>query len=117
MSSDKTRFRHRGIVESRDAKHAYTVLKLAQLSVRMHNERLLDAAKRSQDGQKKRFKDTLKASLKHFNTPKGLGNTAWMIVAFFNNNKGASSSLILKLKESAESAKPESATGWKAPKA
>ena len=57
----------------------HTVLKLAQLRwtghvIRMPNEQLpkkvfyveLQEAKRSQGGQKKRYKDTLKASLKDF---------------------------------------------------
>ena len=59
-----------------------TVLKLAQLRwtghvTRMPDERLpkkvlygeLQEGKRSQGGQKKRYKDTLKASLKDFNIP------------------------------------------------
>ena len=59
-----------------------TLLKLAQLRwtghvTRMPNERLpkkvlygeLQEGKRSQGGQKKRYKDTLKASLKDFNIP------------------------------------------------
>ena len=58
----------------------HTVLKLAQLRwtghvTRMHDERLpkkvlygeLQEGKRSQGGQKKHYKDTLKASLKDFN--------------------------------------------------
>ena len=60
----------------------HTVLKLAQLRwtghvIRMPDERLpkkvfygeLQEGKRSQGGQKKRYKDTLKASLKDFNIP------------------------------------------------
>ena len=60
----------------------HTLLKLAQLRwtghvTRMPNERLpkkvlngeLQEGKRSQGGQKKRYKDTLKASLKEFNIP------------------------------------------------
>ena len=60
----------------------HTLLKLAQLRwtghvTRMPDERLpkkvlyreLQEGKRSQGGQKKRYKDTLKASLKDFNIP------------------------------------------------
>ena len=60
----------------------HTLLKLAQLrwtghDTRMPDERLpkkvlygeLQEGKRSKDGQKKRYKDTLKASLKDFNIP------------------------------------------------
>ena len=60
----------------------YTLLKLAQLRwrghvTRMPDERLpkkilygeLQVGKRSHGGQKKRYKDTLKASLKDFNIP------------------------------------------------
>ena len=60
----------------------HTLLKLAQLRwtghvTRMADERLpkkvlygeLQEGKRSQGGQKKRYKDTLKASLKDFNIP------------------------------------------------
>ena len=56
----------------------HTLLKLAQLIwtghvTRMPDERLpkkvLQEGKRSQGGQKKRYKDTLKASLKDFNIP------------------------------------------------
>ena len=60
----------------------HTVLKLAQLRwtgyvIRMTDERLpkkviygeLQEGKRSQGGQKKRYKDTLKASLKDFDIP------------------------------------------------
>ena len=61
----------------------YTRLKLAQLRLtdhvtRMPDERLpkkilygeLQVGKRSHGGQKKRYKDTLKVSLKDFNMPK-----------------------------------------------
>ena len=60
----------------------HTLLKLAQLRwtghvTRMHEERFprkilygeLEMGKRSHGGQKKRYKDTLKASLKDFNIP------------------------------------------------
>ena len=60
----------------------HTLLKLAQLRwtghvTRMHEERLpkkilcgeLEMGKRSHGGQKKRYRDTLKASLKDFNIP------------------------------------------------
>ena len=60
----------------------HTLLKLAQLSwtchvTKMPDERLakkvlygeLQEGKRSQGGQKKRYKDTLKAPLKDFNIP------------------------------------------------
>ena len=60
----------------------HTLLKFAQLRwtghvTRMPDERLpkkvlsdeLQEGKRSQGGQKKRYKDTLKASLKDFNIP------------------------------------------------
>ena len=62
----------------------HTVLKLAQLRwtghvIRMHDERLpkkvfhgkLQEGKRSQGDQKKRYKDSLKASLKDFDIPFG----------------------------------------------
>ena len=62
----------------------HTVFKLAQLRwtghvIRMPDERLLNKvfygelqeAKRCQGGQKKRYKDTLKASLKDFDMPIG----------------------------------------------
>ena len=64
----------------------YTLLKLAQLRwtghvTRMPDERLpkkilygeLQVGKRSHGGQKKRYKDTLKASLKDFNIPTVMG--------------------------------------------
>ena len=64
--------------------NVHTLLKLAQLRwtghvTRMHEERLpkkilygeLEMGKRSHDCQKKRYKDTLKASLKDFNIPTG----------------------------------------------
>ena len=62
--------------------HMHTVLKLAQLRwtghvIRMPGERLpkkvfygeLQEGNRSEGGQKKRYKDTLKASLKNFGIP------------------------------------------------
>ena len=62
----------------------HTVIKLAQLrwsghNIRMPDERLpkkvfygeLQEGKRSQGGQKKRYKDTLKSSLKDFDIPLG----------------------------------------------
>ena len=65
----------------------HTVLKLAQLRwtghvIRMPDERLpkkvfygeLQEGKRSQGGQKKRYKDTIKASLKISTYQFGLGN-------------------------------------------
>ena len=65
----------------------HTVLKLAQLRWTGHVIRVPDArlpkkvfygelqeGKRSQGGQKKRYKDTLKASLKDFEIPMGPGN-------------------------------------------
>ena len=76
--------RHRGPEESRDAKHAYC-LKASTAKVdrpcykNACHERLpkkvfygeLQEGKRSQGGQKKRYKDTLKASLKDFDIPIG----------------------------------------------
>ena len=73
--------RYRGPEEGKDAKRN-NLLKLAQLRwtghvTRMPDERLpkkvlygeLQEGKRSQGGQMKRYKDTLKASLKDFNIP------------------------------------------------
>ena len=72
-SSGKTRFQKMAGIQS-----MHTVLKLAQLRwtdhvIRMSDGRLpkkvfygeLQEGKRSQGGQKKRYKDTLKASLKY----------------------------------------------------
>ena len=83
----------------------HTLLNLAQLRwtghvTRMTDERLpkkvlygeLQEGKRSQGGQKKRYKDTLKASLKDFNIPiesweqAGQDRTKWRCLI----NKGAS---------------------------
>ena len=83
----------------------HTLLELAQLRwtghvTRMPDERLpkkvlygeLQEGKRSQGGQKKRYKDTLKASLKDFNIPTesweqaAQGRTKWPCLI----NKGAS---------------------------
>ena len=73
--------RYRGPEEGKDAKRTYSI-KLAQRRwtghvTRMPNERLpkkvlygeLQEGKRSQGSQKKRYKDTLKASLKDLNIP------------------------------------------------
>ena len=103
----------------------HTVLKLAQLRwndhvIRMSDERLpkkvlygeLQEGKRSQSGEKKRYKDTLKASLKDFDIPIG----SWEQTAQERSkwrgliNKGAAlyekKRESVKLKESAENAKP-----------
>ena len=96
----------------------HTLLKLAQLRwtghvTRMSDERLpktvlygeLQEGKRSQDGQKKRYKDTLKASLKDFNIPTesweqaALDRTKWRCLI----NKGES----VKLKGSVKKGKLE----------
>ena len=101
-----------------------TVLKLAQLRwtghiIRMPDERLpkkvfcgeLQEGKRSQGGQKKRYKDTLQASLKDFDIPMG----SWEQTAQERSkwrcliNKGAAlyeNRESVKLKGSAENAKP-----------
>ena len=103
----------------------YVVLKLAQLRwtghvIRMPDERLvkkvffygeLQEGKRSQGGHKKRYKDTLRASLKDFDKPIG----SWEQTAQERSrwrgliNKGAAlyeKRESAKLKESAENAQP-----------
>ena len=103
----------------------HTVLKLAQLRwtghvIRMPDERLpkkvfygdLQEGKRSQGGQKKRYKDTIKASLKDFDIPVG----SWEQTAQERSklrgfiNKGAAfyekKRESVKLRESAENVKP-----------
>ena len=70
------------VLKRAEMQSVHTLLKLAQLRwtghvTRMPEERLpkkilygeLEMGKRSHDGQKKRYKDTLKASLKDFNIP------------------------------------------------
>ena len=69
--------RHGGPEESKDAKHAYCLKARTAKVIRMPDERHpkkvfygeLQEGKRSQGGQKKRYKDTLKASLKDFDIP------------------------------------------------
>ena len=102
----------------------HTVLKLAQLRwtghvMRMPDEQLpkkvfcgkLQEGKHSQGGQKKRYNDSLKASLKDFDIPIG----SWEQTAQERSkwrdlvNKGAAlyeKRESVKLKESAENAKP-----------
>ena len=101
----------------------HTVLKLAQLKwtghvIRMTDERLpksLQEGKRSQSGQKKRYKDTLKASLKDFDIPM----QSWNRTAHERSkwrgliNKGTAlfeKRESVKLKESAKNAKTKWAT-------
>ena len=106
----------------------HTVLKLTQLRwtghvIRMPDERLpkkvfygeLQEGKRSQGGQKKRYKDTLKASLKDFDIPHTYGVlgpdcTGTIKVARRGLiNKGATlyeKRESVMLKESGENAKP-----------
>ena len=100
----------------------HTLLKLAQLRwtghvTRMPDERLpkkvlygeLQEGKRSQGGQKKRYKDTLKASLKDFNIPidsweqAAQDRTKWRCLI----NKGASQFEEKKLKGSVKKGKQE----------
>ena len=102
----------------------HTVLKLTQLMwtvhvIRMSDERLpkkvfygeLQEGKRSQGGQKKRYKDTLKASLKDFDLPM----VSWEQTAQVRSkwrgliNKGPAlfeKRESVKLKEGTENAKP-----------
>ena len=102
----------------------HTILKLAQLRwtghvIRMPDERLpkkvfygeLQEGKRPQGDQKKRYKDTLKASLKDFDIPIGSweqtaqGRSKWRGLV----NKGATlceKRESVKLRESAENVKP-----------
>ena len=102
----------------------HTVLKLAQLRKTGHVIRIPDEGlptkvfygkpqegKRSQGGQKKHYKDTLKASLKDFDTPIG----SWEQTAQERSkwqsliNKGAAlyeKREYVKLKESTENTKP-----------
>ena len=75
--------RHRSPEESRYAKHAYclkaSTAKVDDHVIRMPDERLpkkvfygeLQEGERFEGGQKKRYKDTLKASLKDFDIPIG----------------------------------------------
>ena len=93
----------------------HTLLKLAQLKwighvTRMPDERLpkkilygeLQYGKRSRDGQKKRYKDTLKASLKDFNTP----TESWEQIAQDRTSGEASYEGELVNMKQKESAKP-----------
>ena len=92
-----------------------TLLKLAQLRwtgqvTRMHEERLpkkilsgkLQMGKRSHGGQRKRYKDTLKASLKDFNIP----TVSWQQIAQTEQSGEASSEEVLVNTRQKESAKP-----------
>ena len=112
------------VLEKAGMQSTHSVLKLPQLRwtghvIRMLDERLqkkvfsgeLQEGKRSQGGQKKRYKDSLKASLKDFDIPIG----SWEQTAQERSkwrgfiNKGATlyeKREFVKLKESAENAKP-----------
>ena len=106
--------RLRGPEESRDAKHAYC-LKASTADERLPKKVFygeLQEGKRFEGGQKKRYKDTLKASLKDFDIPIG----SWEQTAQERSkwrgliNKGAALDEkireFVKLKERAENAKP-----------
>ena len=93
----------------------HTLLKLAQLRwtghvARMPDERLpkkilygeLQVGKRSDGGQKKRYKDTLKASLKDFNIPTEL----WERLHRIEQSGEASEEGVLVSTKQKESAKP-----------
>ena len=71
----------------------------------------LQEGKRSQSGQKKRYKDTLKASLEDFDIPVGSWEQTAQVRSKWRGliNKGAAlyeNRESVKLKESAENAKP-----------
>ena len=101
------------VLKRAEMQSVHTLLKLAQLRwtghvTRMHEERLpksilfgeLEMGKRSHGGQKKRYKDTLKASLKDFNMVVGTNCTG-------PSKKGeASSEEVLVNMRQKESAKP-----------
>ena len=93
----------------------HTLLKLAQSRwtdhvTKMHEERLpkkihygeLEMGKRSHGGQKNRYKDTLKASLKDFNIP----TESWNKLHRTEQNGEASSEEVLGNMRQKESAKP-----------
>ena len=95
--------------------NVHTCLKLAQLRwtghvTRMQEERLpkkilygeLEMGKCSHGGQKKRYKDTLKASLKDFNIP----TESWEQIAQAGQSGEASSEEVLVNMRQKESAKP-----------
>ena len=103
----------------------HIVLKLAQLEwtghvIRMTDERLpkkvlygeLQVGKRSQGGQRKRYKDTLKASLKNFDIPIGSCEQTAQMRSKWRGlfNKGAAlydkKRESVEMKESAENATP-----------
>ena len=112
------------VLNTAGMQNMHTVLKLAQLRwtghvIRMPDERLrkkvfygeLQEGKRFKGGQKNRYKDTLKASMKNF----GIPIESWEQTAQERSkwrgliNKGAAlyeKRQFVKLKESAENAKP-----------